>query len=143
MSPPESELRGFKVVLVTVGLVYALMASSALMRGVGMLRDFAVPEAMVASPVLGDFFSFVYENMAFVGLLMVLFGLVTRGRRAQRLVAGVFCASSLLFAARDLSTSDSRFGNHLYRGEATLVFVGIGLCLALAFGALLVSGRSR
>jgi hypothetical protein len=74
---------------------------------------------------------------------MVLFGLVTRGRRAQRLVAGVFCASSLLFAARELSTSDSRFGNHLFRGEATLVFVGIDLCLALAFGALLVSRRSR
>ncbi len=143
MSPPESEVRGFKVILVTVGLVYALMASSALVRGVGMLRDFAVPEAMIASPVLGDFFSFFYEYMVFVGLLMVLFGLVTRGRRAQRLVAGVFCASSLLFAARELSTSDSRFGNHLFRGEATLVFVGIDLCLALAFGALLVSRRSR
>lgn len=101
MSPPESELRGFKVVFVTVGLAYALMASSALVRGVGMLRDFAVPEAMVASPVLGDFFSACYEFMAFVGLLMVLFGLVTQGRRAQRLVSGVFCASNLLFAARD------------------------------------------
>jgi hypothetical protein len=55
---------------------------------------------------------------------------------AQRLVARVFAFASLLAAFRDLSTSDSRFGNHLYKGEQTLVFVFIDLVFALAFGLL-------
>lgn len=69
---------------------------------------------------------------------MVLFGHVTREARAQRTVAAVFCAWNLVTAFRDLSTSDSRFGNHLYQGDKTLVFVYIGLALAAAFAALLL-----
>ena len=38
------------------------------------------------------------------------------------------------------ATSDSPFGNRLYRGEATLIFVCIDAGLAVAFGALLVLG---
>jgi len=136
----DDDIRWFRAVFTALGGLYALMAGSALAQGVGMLRGFGVPEEAVASPVLGDFFSFFYQLMAFVGLLMALFGQVTRGRRAQALVASVFAVSSVLFALHDLSTSDSRFGNHLYRGEATLVFVLIDLAYALVFAAVAVAG---
>lgn len=44
------------------------------------------------------------------------------------------------FGLRDLVTSDSPFGNHLYRGEATLVFVLIDFAIAATFGALAIVG---
>lgn len=140
--PPNSqthpELRGFKLVFTGIGILYALMAISMLVRGSGVLRDFGVSERDVTSPVVDDLFTFFYLLMAFVGVLMVLFGHVTRGARAQRIVAAVFSAWSLVTTFRDLSTSDSRFGNHLYQGDKTLVFVYIGLAFAAAFGALLL-----
>jgi hypothetical protein len=136
----DDGIRWFRAVFTALGGLYVLMAASALARGVGMLRDFGVPDEAVRSPVLGDFFSCFYELMAFVGVLMVLFGHVTRGRRAQAQVAAVFAVSKFLFALRDLSTSDSRFGDRLYKGEATLVFVIIGVAYALVFAAVAVAG---
>jgi hypothetical protein len=121
------------------------MAASALVRGVSLLRDFGVSEAQLASPVLADFFSFFYQLMAYVGGLMVLLGWVTREGRAQIAVSAVLSVANLCFAFRDLQTSDSPFGNQLYRGQATLVFVLIDLTIAAIFGALALVGwlRSR
>lgn len=139
----QPEIRGFRHVFTVAGSIYVLMASSMLVRGPGVLRDFAVPEHVIAEPVLGDFFLFFYQYMAFGGVLQVLIGRVTRGLRAQTLVACVYTAANFLFTLRDLSTSDSRFGNHLYRGDATLLFVVIGLTYTAAFGTLAVAGLRR
>lgn len=139
----EPGIRGFRSTFIAVGVLTSLMASAGLASGLGMLREFGVPEATLASPVLADFFSFFYESMAFIGLFTVLFGLTTRGWRAQRLVASVFTGTSLLLVARELSTSDTRFGNHLYHGDATLIFVLVDLAFAAAFGALAIMGWWR
>ena len=133
-------LRGFKATFTIVGVIYVLLASSMLVRGPVVLRDFAVPEHVVTEPVLRDFFLFFYLFMAFAGRLTVLFGHVTRERRAQLVVAGTFCVWNLVAAARDLLTSDSRFGNHLYKGDATLVFVCIDLAFAGVFAFLIARG---
>ena len=85
---------------------------------------------------------FFYQLMAVVGVLMVLFGHVTQPGRAQLLVARVFFVLNVLCAWRDLSTSDSRFGNRLYQGEKTLVFVFISLAFAAAFGFLAFRKRA-
>lgn len=140
MSDNAPEIRGYKSVFTIIGLLYVAMASSMLVRGAGVLREFGIPEDVVTAPVLEDIFLFFYQMMAAMGALMVLFGHVVRTRSSQTLVSSVFCALCLLFCAHDLSTSDSRFGNHLYRGEKTLVFVYIGLALAAAFGWLAVRG---
>lgn len=142
MSNEQLELRWFKAIFTTLGLTYVLLASSMLLRGVGVLTDFGVPEEVVSSPVMADFFSFFYQLMAVYGVLMVLFGRVTRGLSAQLLVSRVFLFFGLLVTLRDLATSDSRFGNRLYRGEATLVFVYIDLAIAAAF-LFLSLGRVR
>lgn len=133
-----ASIRGFKPTFTIMGVIYVLLASSMLVRGPAVLRDFAVPEAVATEPVLRDFFLFFYLLMAFVGVLTILFGQVTRERRAQLLVAGTFCVWNLVAAGRDLLTSDSRFGNHLYKGEATLVFVWIDLAFAVTFASLIV-----
>lgn len=143
MPPNQPEIRGFKAVFTTIGVLYIVLASSWIVRGPVVLRDFGVPEAVTTEPVLGDFFLFFYQYMAFGGVLQVLFGRVTRGLRAQTLVAGVYTVANLLAALRDLSTSDSRFGNHLYRGEATLAFVATDLAFATAFGVLAIAGLRR
>ena len=140
MSP---RIPGFRATFITIGAIYVLLASSMLVRGVGALRQFDVPESVIASPVLEDFFMFFYQYMAWTGLLMALFGVVTRELINQILLAAVYCAANLLLAWRDLSTSDSRFGNALYRGSDTLVFVCISLVFAAAFGLLLVLGLRK
>ncbi|MFO0554299.1 MAG: hypothetical protein U0271_38315 [Polyangiaceae bacterium] len=136
-------VRGFRPTLITIGVIYTLMACSAVARGVSMLRDFGVAEDVIASPVLADFFSFFYCLMAFVGCLMIVFGLVVRERKGQRLVCAVFMVANLGFGYRDLTTSDSRFGNHLYKGEKTMFFVVMDVALALAFATLLVVDQLR
>ncbi len=141
MSRSEPELRWFKPILTTVGVVYVLLASWILVRGVGVMRDFEVPESVVASGAFGDFFSFFYQLMAFVGVLTIVLGWVTRDRRSQVLVARVFCVANLLWMLRDLSTSDSSLGNHLYRGQATLMPVFIDLTLTVTFGVLSLGRR--
>lgn len=45
-------------------------------------------------------------------------------------------------ASATLRTS-SRFGNHLYRGDATLFFVVVDLAIASTYGALAVTGLRR
>lgn len=136
----ERPVPGFRIVFTIVGVLYALMAASALVRGVSMLRDFGVSEAEIASPVLTDFFNFFYQLMAYIGGLMVLLGWVTREGRAQVKVSAALALANLIFAFRDLRTSDSALGNHLYPGDATLVFVLIGLAIAVTFGTLAIVG---
>lgn len=136
----RDNIPGFKIVLTVIGVVYMAMGASMVARGVGALRPFGVPEDIIASPVVADFFMFFYELMMCVGGLMVLFGHVTVGRTRQIAVAATFMVLDVLAALRDLSTSDSALGNRLYRGQETLVFVGISATLALVFGALVVLG---
>lgn len=140
MSQNQLEIRGFKVVFVILGVVYMMMASYALIAGTEFLCEFGVPKSVYAEPVFTDIFMFYYQLMWIVGLFTLLFGLVTRGLSAQRLIASAMCATHLFISWRDLSTSDSRFGNHLYHGEKTLVFVYIGLAIALAFGVVALLG---
>lgn len=136
MPEGHGEVRGFKAVLTTIGVAYILLAGSMLVRGAGVMRDFAVPEPVVAAPVFQDFFAFFYQLMAVIGVLTILFGHVTRERKAQVLVCRVFCVIGVFLTWRDLTTSDSAFGNQLYRGSATLIPVFIGLAFTFAFGIL-------
>jgi hypothetical protein len=58
---------------------------------------------------------------------------------SSMLVAGVFTALHMFNTWRDLTTSNSRFGNHLYSGPV-MVFVYIGLAYTLIFASLVVRG---
>lgn len=136
----ERPIPGFRIVFTIIGVLYALMAASALVRGVSFLRDFGVSEADLASPVLNDFFSFFYQLMAYLGGLMVLLGWVTREGRAQIAVSAALSLANFGLGFRDLETSDSPFGNQLYRGDATMVFVLIDFAIAATFGALALLG---
>ncbi len=143
MTEPSTGLRAFKPTFVALGLAYVLMASSALVQGTAFLEDFGVPRTLASDPVLTDFFTFFYQLMAYVGVLIVLFGLVTRERRAQAHVASVFFVASILLALRDLSTSDTRFGTALYKGDATVFFVVVSLVFAVVFGGLAILAFRR
>lgn len=143
MSDSSTGLRGFKPAFIVLGLLYVLMASSALVQGTALLEDFGVSQELASDPVLTDFFVFGYQLMAYIGALTILFGLVTRERKAQAQVALVFFVASMLAALRDLSTSDTRFGNALYEGEATLFFVVVSVVYAAVFGTLAVLGFRR
>ncbi len=144
MTQPSTGLRAFRPLLVALGLAYVLMASSALVQGTPFLEDFGVSHDIASDPVLIDLFMFSYQMMAYIGVLFVMLGLVTRERRAQAQVAAVLFVTSLLLTLRDLSTSDTRFGNALYEGEATVIFVVVGAAYSLVFGGLaLAAFRGR
>lgn len=143
MTGPSTGLRAFKPAFLVLGLAYVLMASSALVRGTAFLEDFGISHEVASDPVLTDLFMFFYQLMAYIGVLTVVFGVITRERRAQAQVASVFFAASVLMALRDLSTSDTRFGNALYKGEETMVFVGVSVVYALVFGGLAIMGFRR
>jgi hypothetical protein len=138
--------RGFRATLTIVGALYALMACSMLLRGPAVLREFGVTERVYGEAVFGDFFMFFYQLMSGLGLLTAMMGHVVRERGPQLLVSSALCVANLLLAVRDLSTSDSAFGSHLYCGPKTLVFVYIDLALALVFAVLAMANvrdRSR
>ncbi|HEX6242614.1 MAG TPA: hypothetical protein VFZ61_16990 [Polyangiales bacterium] len=132
-SEHKPPVRGFRATFVAIGVLYVALASSMLVRGVGVMRDFAVPEDVIHAPVFRDFFSFFYELMAAQGVLIALFGQLVRERRSQAWVALVLCVWNVYVTWRDLSTSDSPLGNQLYRGTATLIPVFLDLSFALVF----------
>lgn len=140
MSQNPSSIRGFRATFIGIGVLYVMLASSMLVQGVGVLRDFAVPESAIAEPVLEDIFLFFYELMAMVGVLLALFGQAVRERRQQALVASVLSVLNLYLMWRDLSTSDTPFGNHLYKNPAMLIPVFISLTLALVFAGFAWAG---
>jgi len=130
----SATIRGFRTTFVVIGVLYGMAAGSWLVRGPVVLRDFGVPPELIAAPVFVDFFGFMYEMMAFVGVLIVVFGFVAKDRRTQGVVAVVLCLGNVWFGIHDLSTSDSQWGNQLYEGEATMVFVIVDAVLAGIFG---------
>jgi hypothetical protein len=139
MSQSQLGIRGFKATFTIMGTIYALMASSMIVRGTSALPEFGVPERVIIEPVFQDVFQFFYQLMLAIGVLTVLFGHVARERRSQLLVAGVFTALHMFNTWRDLTTSNSQFGNHLYSGPV-MVFVYIGLTYTLVFASLVVRG---
>ena len=50
MTQSQPEIRGFKHVFTVIGAIYILLASSWIVRGPGVLRDFAVSERVIAEP---------------------------------------------------------------------------------------------
>lgn len=143
MNEHPTGMRAFRPAFVVLGLLYVLMACSALVKGTALLEGFGVSHAVASDPVLTDIFLFYYQLMAYIGILTVVFGLVTRERRAQAQVSAVFFVASILIALRDLSTSDCRFGNALYKGEATVFFVFVSVFYATVFGFLSIRGFRR
>jgi hypothetical protein len=142
-APPPTSIRGFSTVFTVIGALYVAMASSMLVRGVDAMLDFGVAPELVAEPVLEDFFLFFYQLMAFIGVLTIVVGRVVHGRGNQAVVAAVFCVANVVWGMRDVATSDSAWGNRLYKGDATLMFVVIDAVLVVVFGGLAVRGLVR
>ena len=139
----DHPVRGFRAVLSALGALYVLLATSMLVRGAGMMRDFEVPASLTSHPVFEDFFTFFYQLMAGVGVLVALLGQVARDRRSQVRVAAVLCAASILITLRDTATSDTVWGNRLYRGSGTLILIYIDAVIALVLATLLIGSLRR
>lgn len=139
----HSAVRGFRPTLFVLGTIYILLASSMLVRGSSAMLEFGVPESVAHHPAFADFFMFWFQLMAGVGVLMALLGQVAKDRTSQTLTAAVLCAMNIGITLRDLSTSDSAWGNRLYKGPGTLIPVYIDLAFVTVFATLLVLGLRR
>lgn len=143
MQEERDQAPGWKPLCISVAVLYVLLALSMLVRGVNIMTGFGTPDELVRSPVFADFFSFFYELMALVGVLIGLLGITTQGRARQQRVAGVLCAVMLALLWRDLSTADWALGSRIYRGPGTLAPPLISLLLALAFGWVALARPAR
>ncbi len=131
-------LRAFRPTFLVLGASYVLMASYALAKGTAFLEEFGVSHALATDPVVNDFYTFFYQLMAYIGVLIVVFGLITKGHRTQAQVASLFAVANILTALRDLSASNTRFGSAVYENDEILIFVAVSLVYALVFGAVAI-----
>ncbi len=78
--------------------------------------------------------------MAVLGILIAMLGRFVTDGRHQRLIAIVLCAINLHYTYLDFRTSDSMFGNALYRGAASVAPAIIDVVVTLAFVWLIARG---
>ncbi len=136
---PNTYVPGFKAVCSVVGVLFALLSGSMLLRGVETaMRPFGVPEAILRSPHYADYFHFTFVHMNVIGLLIFLLGRFVEHSRGQRVVSRTLVLVLAHYAYLDVRTSDSALGNHLYRGSATLIPPIIDVVVMLCFAWLSV-----
>jgi hypothetical protein len=132
-------LRGFKTICSAVSVTYVLLGSSMLIRGArASMQPFGVPEVVLTSAYFADFFHFLFIHMIVIGLLIGTLGWFVQHDRQQRMAARLLCVIQLHYTYLDLRTSDSIFGNGLYRGSASITPALVDLVVTLAFAFLSV-----
>jgi hypothetical protein len=137
MNEAESHLPGFRRACTVVGVLYVAFGGSMVLRGSRQaMQPFGVPELVLSSPQFADFFHWVFVHTMVLGVLIGLLGRYVVDGASQRVVSWVLCAAELHYLYLDLRTSDSPFGNGLYRGPASLVPPAFDLAVAILFAVL-------
>ena len=125
---------GWKLIGTVIGAVYCLLGGSMLLQGVqAVMQPFGLPESTLASPHFADFFHFLFVHMVVLGIMTVLLARFVTEGRYQRIAAWLLCAINVHYTYLDLRTSDSAFGNALYRGPNTLVPPAIDVVVVLCW----------
>jgi hypothetical protein len=134
MARDATYLPGFRRLCTVVSVLYLLLAGSMLARGARVvMKPLGVPESVLSSAHFADFFHWLFVHMAVIGILIGMLGRFVEEGRHQRTVARVLCLLEAHYTYLDVSTSDSRFGNALYRGPGSLVPPMIDLVVLVAF----------
>ena len=134
MAPTHRYLPGFRTICTVVSIAYVVLGGSMVVRGPrAAMEQFGVPEVVLSSAHFADFFHWVFVHMMVLGVMIGLLGQYVREGKPQAIVARVLLLLELHYTYLDLRTSDSAFGNRLYRGSASLIPVMIDVLVTLSF----------
>lgn len=130
-------LPGFRGTCLTVCGLYVFLSSSLFIRGLmPSMAQFQVPAQTLASPHYADALLWVYVHMAVIGLMLGVIGWYATESRLQRVFARLMLFVHIAYFYLDLRSSDSPWGNALYKGPASMVPVLIGMLMCLLFAHL-------
>lgn len=119
--------------------MYVLMAGSVLLQDViQYMSRFGLPQATLDSPHYHNAIFFHFVDMMVIGLLITLAGQV-ESLRFQRLFSSCMLLVQSFYLVLDIRTSDTSFGNSLYKGPESMLPVVVGFVFILIFLAQAVS----
>lgn len=122
MSGCKHRLPGFKASCLAFGALYVLLGARILLRGIPTsMAEYAVPEVTLQSPHYQDAILWVYLHTIVLGMITVVVGLVAVEDRVKRWFARAFLAAHICYTYLDARSSESFFGNGLYRGPGSVV----------------------
>jgi hypothetical protein len=129
--------RIFKYGCLFVGVLYVLMASSILGRGVeSSMAPFGVPDSTIESPHYSDAITWVYVHMLVLGIVIGTVGWFAESLRFQQAFSVVLFLVHLLYLYLDLRTSDTALGNGLYKGPESAIPALIVAVVLVVFAVL-------
>jgi hypothetical protein len=124
----------FKWTLLLVGAIFMVMALGFIAKGLMIsMAEFQVPQEILNSPHYYDSMLWVYVHMTVLGLLILLIGISVTDLNKQKWIALILFVVHLFYAYLDFRTSDSMFGNGLYKGEASLIPAFMGATITFVF----------
>lgn len=129
----------FKAGCSVVGITYVFLSASILFQGViTFMKQCGLPDSTLQSPHYADAIFFHFFDMLVIGILIAMAGLV-ESLLFQRVFSSVMLVVQCAYLYLDLKTSDTPFGNALYKGPNSVAPVIIGLVFSLLFLVLTIS----
>ena len=117
-----------------VGVLFVLLASSLFLKGlIPSMAEFKIPENILNSAHYYDAIFWVYVHMMVIGVLFILIGISVKELQHQQLISILLLLITAFYTYLDFRTSDSMFGNALYKGEASVIPAYISLIVNLVF----------
>ncbi len=130
----KKNLLGFKSTLIMIGSLLIFLSLSLFFKGMVIaMSEFKVPTEVLSSLHYIDAISWVYIHQLVIGLLIILLGISIKEISMQRWVSIILLLIMSFYAYIDFKNSDSKFGNGLYQGEASLIPAIMCLLFALLF----------
>ncbi len=137
MSNRKSTL--FKLGCSVVGITYVVIAAGILSQGViSFMAQCGLPESTLQSPYYADAIFFHFFDMMVIGVLITLAGQV-ESLTFQRVFSSTMLVIQSVYLYLDLQTSDTPFGNSLYKGPNSVAPAVIGFVFTLLFLLLTIS----
>lgn len=127
-------LPGFKATYMIVGTTFILLSLGLFAKGlIPSMAEFEVPEQILYSPHYYDAILWVYIHMIVIGVLILLIGNSVKDIHNQFwITVALFCITAF-YTYLDFRSSDSSFGNALYKGESSLAPAYISLLVNFLF----------
>jgi hypothetical protein len=133
----------FKLGCSVVGISYIVIAAGILAQGVtAYMHQFGLPESTLESPHYADAIFFHFFDMLVIGVLITMASLV-ESLTFQRVFSSTMLVIQCVYLYLDLQTSDTPFGNSLYKGPNSVAPVVIGFVFTLIFLLLTMSSLQR
>lgn len=127
-------LPDFKTTFLIVGISYILLSLGLFAQGlIPSMADFQVPAAVLQSSHYVDALTWAYVHMTVLGCLITLIGYAVTDKEKQKWISLILFLITCFYTYLDVRSADFFLGNALYKGDASLIPVFIGLIVNFLF----------